>query len=261
AFSKTAKVVLGKELDGIRNSINLERSSRLVGLEKYGNWLKEHARELKISKSILTNQKILVPDYANCYVYPKNRLITASESILVGQSLSIDKKELQNFSLKNAPAIVNNVAFFCSDENYGVLKNNIDSEINISSQNFYRTVITVESKYGAFNFYPLQAEYVFGCNAIRKSFFCIRCYLSANLTRCFEVDSSRNCSDCYFCHNCENLRDSMFCFNVKNLTNAIGNVELPKEEYLKIKKLVLDEIVRSLEKNGRYPINIFNLSK
>ncbi|MBI5228391.1 hypothetical protein HY988_07400, partial [Candidatus Micrarchaeota archaeon] len=46
AFSKTAKVVLGKELDGIRNSINLERSSRLVGLEKYGNWLKEHAREL-----------------------------------------------------------------------------------------------------------------------------------------------------------------------------------------------------------------------
>ncbi len=245
AFSKTAKVVLGKEL---------------VGLDNYGSWLKEHIRDIKIRNSVLSRQKMFIPDYSSCYLYPENRLINEQEIIAAGQILKITLDDLKDFSLKNAPKIFNNIAFFCSSENHGKISNNIESEINISCQNFYKSILNTQSKYGAFNFYGLQSEYLFGTHSLRKSMFCIRCYLSANLTRCFEVDSSRNCSDCYFCHNCENLRDSMFCFNVKNLSYAIGNVELPKEEYLKIKKIVLDSIAKSLEQNSTYPINIFNLS-
>lgn len=51
----------------------------------------------------------------------------------------------------------------------------------------------------------------------------------------------------------------MFCFNAKNLTYAIGNVELPKEDYLKIKKRVLDEIITALERDAKCGLDVFNL--
>ena len=89
--------------------------------------------------------------------------------------------------------------------------------------------------------------------------FCIKCYNSAKLSRCFEVDSSRDCSDCYFCHNCENVHDSMFCFNIKNKRYAIGNVEMPREDYIKIKGKVLAEICGELARDGEVRLSIYSL--
>lgn len=51
----------------------------------------------------------------------------------------------------------------------------------------------------------------------------------------------------------------MFCFNVKAKRYAIGNVEYPKEEYLRVKKLVLDEIAAKLEKGKKLEWSIFNV--
>ena len=244
AFKKTTKIVFGKEL---------------AGLDRYGQWLKHHTRDLKICKSVLSDTRIIVPDYSNLYHYPENRLVTEEEILLVGKNLTIDKEKLAGFSLKTVGEVVNDVAFFCGAENCGVLKNNIDSEINISCQNFYKSILNVQCRFGAFNFHGLESEYLFGTYTLRRSSFCIRCYLSENLTRCFEVDSSRSCADAYFCHNCENVREGMFCFNAKNLNYAIGNVELPKEDYLRVKRKVLDEIVNALERDGTYGLNVFNL--
>ncbi|MFA6530233.1 MAG: hypothetical protein WCT31_00750 [Candidatus Micrarchaeia archaeon] len=244
AFRKTTRIIFGKELSD---------------LDKYGFWLKKHTRDIKFCKSVLSGERIIVPEYSNCYHYPENRLVTMPESVLVGKNLKIDKEKIDEFDLKSVGKIVNDVAFFNCAENFGVLKNNIESEINISCQNFYKSVLNVDSRLGAFNFHGLYSEYLFGTYSLRKSAFCIRCYLSENLARCFEVDSSRSCSDCYFCHNCENVREGMFCFNVKNLNYAIGNVELPKEEYMAIKRKVLDSIANSLENEGDYRLDVFNL--
>lgn len=246
AFKTTTKIIFGKEI---------------FGLDRYGPWLKEHIRNQKICSSVLSGEKMIVPDYANCYNYPENRLVTQQEILAIGESLAIVKEKIDDFSFKNAGESVNPIAFFNSTENSGVLRNNIESEINIASQNFYKSTLNLQSKYGAYNFYVLESEHVFGCHSLRKSTFSIRCYLSANLTRCFEVDSSRSCSDCYFCHNCENVRESMFCFNAKNLTCAIGNVELPKEKYLEIKKIILEEISKTLERNGKLERSIFDLNR
>ena len=73
------------------------------------------------------------------------------------------------------------------------------------------------------------------------------------------MDSCRGCSDCLFCHNCENVHESMFCFNAKNLKNAIGNVQLAPEEYMRIKKLVLGEIARKLESDKNLGLDIYNV--
>ena len=89
--------------------------------------------------------------------------------------------------------------------------------------------------------------------------FCVNCYHSNNLQRCLECDSCSNCSDCYFCHNCENLRDCLFCFNTKNKRYAIGNVEVGKEEFVRIKQLILEQIWNELEKTGSLKYEIFGL--
>ena len=73
------------------------------------------------------------------------------------------------------------------------------------------------------------------------------------------MSNSNSCTDCYFCHNCENVHESMFCFNAKNLCHAIGNRELPKEEYLRIKKLMLAEMAGKLLKNKSLEHGIYNI--
>jgi hypothetical protein len=73
------------------------------------------------------------------------------------------------------------------------------------------------------------------------------------------VLDSKSSADCYFCHNVENVRDSMFCFNARNLQYAIGNVEVGKEDYARIKKKVLDEVARKLETEKRFDLNIYNV--
>ena len=73
------------------------------------------------------------------------------------------------------------------------------------------------------------------------------------------MDSCRDCSDSYFCHNIENCDNCMFCFNIKSKRYAIGNVEYPKEEYLKIKKLVLAELVSKIEKDKKLEMDIYNI--
>ena len=51
----------------------------------------------------------------------------------------------------------------------------------------------------------------------------------------------------------------MFCFNAKSLRYAIANKEYPKEEYLRIKKLILDELNSRLEKSKKLEMSIFNI--
>lgn len=51
----------------------------------------------------------------------------------------------------------------------------------------------------------------------------------------------------------------MFCFNAKSLRYAIGNVEVGKEEYLKVKARILASIFERLEKEKRLAHSIFNI--
>ena len=74
-----------------------------------------------------------------------------------------------------------------------------------------------------------------------------------------EMDSCKNCADSYFCHNCENLSDCMFCFNAKNLKYAVGNAEVGKENYMKIKSIVRGEILERLEKGKTLPFDVYSI--
>jgi len=53
----------------------------------------------------------------------------------------------------------------------------------------------------------------------------------------------------------------MFCFNVKNLKYAIGNAEVGKEAFERVKKMLLSEITSSLEKTGDCKRSIYNIAR
>jgi len=46
---------------------------------------------------------------------------------------------------------------------------------------------------------------------------------------------------------------------VKNLKYAIGNVEVGKEEYARVKKMVLDEIAKKVTKDKKLDLSIYNI--
>jgi len=105
----------------------------------------------------------------------------------------------------------------------------------------------------------LNSKYTFGCYRILDSEFCIKCYNSLYLSRCYEVDVSTKCSDSLFCHNCEGLTDAMFCFNVKGKRHAIGNAELAPSKYATIKGSLIEQIAGELERKKDFRLDVFNI--
>ncbi len=245
AFSATTKLVFEKPYGNI---------------DKFGKWLGQYAGRLEKSSSSASDRPLLA-FYKCTDICPTHRLVTQAEAFALGEKLRMSEKEVESLALSNVPEAISRIAFFSSQWDSGKLRNIIESVWNFDSSNCYRAMVDINSKYCAYCYWPRDSEYMFGGNEVRDSTFCINCYHSAKLQRCFEVDSSRGCSDCFFCHNCENVHDSMFCFNVKNLKNAIANVELPRERYLEIKKRVLAELNGELSRTNSIALSIFNLAE
>jgi hypothetical protein len=122
------------------------------------------------------------------------------------------------------------------------------------------SVLIIRGQHMAYCSFMLDGEYCFGCTDFTNHpTSLIRCFYGNSTKRSFECAYPVSSSDCLFCHNVENCTECMFCFNVKAKRYAIGNVEYPKEEYLKIKKLLLAEISARLEKDKKLDLDIYNL--
>ncbi|MFA6489232.1 MAG: hypothetical protein WCT52_00970 [Candidatus Micrarchaeia archaeon] len=245
AFSETSAIILGKPRSAIQS---------------YAGWLSKEGAVFEGGKSCVSGSPLQLSDYAHFLKFPRDRLLTQQEADASGEKMHISEEEAGKLSLSTIPSAITKIAFFCPIWEVGTNKNNIDCPTSIDSANCLRCVINVKSKSCAYNFWPRNSETIFGSYSCGiSSSFCMKCYFSKNLARCFEVDAGRNCSDCYYCHNVENCHDCILCFNVKNLRYAIGNRELPKEEYLKVKARVLAEINSQLDSSRAVRQRVFSL--
>jgi hypothetical protein len=141
----------------------------------------------------------------------------------------------------------------------GTNENVHESNFYLNAQNCYRLACCFHTKMCAYNIWSSYNEYTFGCYRNMNSTFSLKCYFSTYLTRCVEMDSCRNCSDSMFCHNSEGLRDSLFCFNVKSLRYAVLNQEVGKENYEKMKKLLMNKLISDLDGQGSTELGIYHL--
>jgi len=97
------------------------------------------------------------------------------------------------------------------------------------------------------------SENIFGCYGFGPVLFAIKSYGITESSRLFMTSKADFCSDIYYSHGLSGCMECLFSFNLKNMRNAIGNVILPKEKYIELKKKLLAEIADELEKKKGLP--------
>jgi hypothetical protein len=233
AFAKTTHLLFGKAYSPA---------------EKYAAWLsRDMIVGITSGKSSVSGKPVFMGDFKPCGLYPENRLVTFDESMKIGGMAKAGESEAADLSLATLPALLGKVGYMTPEFRMGVGENIIECPVYEDASNCMRCYDATFSKYCAYCFWARDSEHLFGTSMAFSSSFCMKCYNSVRITRCFEVDSSSDCSGCYFCHNCENVHDSMFCFNVKNKRYAIGNVEVGPERLAAAKKMLLEWICRQLD--------------
>jgi len=245
AFSSTCRIVLGKEHKGIR---------------RFGNWLLKRAITVKKVKGANGTATFKVGTLPTIRDMPADRLVTNAEGEAASRLHPICIKQGEDLTLREALSRVAKVARFSVEFIDGVHDRCVDTPNLYGGSVIYKLLDTTDSKLSAYSSAVIKSEHIFG-GAFRllQSQFCINIFDSTNLKGCFEVDCSYSSRDSFFCHNCENVNDAMFCFNAKALSHAFCNQQVGKEEYARLKKILLDYVNAELEEKGELDASIFNI--
>ena len=125
---------------------------------------------------------------------------------------------------------------------------------NCTDSNYvYLSHYVVSSKYVAYSdFVRVNSEFIFGAGPLMHGSHLIRIMGSEGLSRGFECAASCFCSDMYLAFNCMGCTECMFSFNLRSRKYCIGNLELPRERYLEIKKKLVPEIREYLIRHKRF---------
>lgn len=243
AFSFTSELLLGKPLKDVVS---------------YGDWLKENVGWVTTVKSARSGMDVYVP-YLKHFMEAGDNLLTLDESLEHGKN-HISEAQARGLSLSDASQTLESVKATTSEVVYGSPSIDVkECACYADAMHVFQCSLAYFQKDAAYCHWARNTENAFGCAQVLQSACCMKCYDSVNLTRCFELDGCINCSDSYFCHNCEGLQNCMFCFNAKSLRYAIGNVEVGKEGYSKVRKIVMDSIAKRLEKEKRLGTSIYNV--
>ena len=243
AFSSTTKIVLGKERQGSH---------------RYADWLLKNTISKKKVKGAFGSPTYKV-DLPLLGKIPGSRLAPIDEA-LTSSAQHIQIADGESLSLDETARRASKIAVFTFELRDGMAQNTVDTAAASDATNTYLLWWTRAASYAAYSTLVTESKYIFGGYArVLNSEFCINCYNVTNVKNCFETDSSYQCRNCYFCHNCENVEEGILCFNAKGLRYAVLNTQVPKEEYLRIKKILLDYVNKELDAKGKLDFDIFSI--
>jgi len=246
-FTKTAKLVLGTELCGLR---------------EYEGWLGRHVPLPRKGSSAKSGKEVWV---APSHIYMGrefNLLNVIGLDEMEQANISPNRPEdLEGASIRDIIGkLVEPVRYHCGNFRYQAHENVWECSGAGGGRNLYRNDdVYLKVKNVAYCNYAIYSENAFGCHGIDNCSFVINAYNCSKVSRSFEVDGCSGCSGLLFCHNCENVQDSMFCFNVKNLRYAIGNVVVEPERYKQMRELILKQIGQELMENRNLHHDIFSI--
>ncbi len=232
---------------------------KLTGHSDYEDWLSKNVSQMTEVKSAISSKPVYLPPF-DFYAAIKSRVVEINEAYSIVGKNTLAESDLDTLSLSNAANLLRKISITTPDTQYGSNSNLTGCSIYYNAHSCLKTSAMNMTKSSLYSFWPRQSDYTLGCYYLFASQFCIKCYNSENLTRCFEMSDCSSCSDSMFCHNSENLTNCMFCFNVKSKQYAICNVEVGREKYMDVKAKVIDALMAELEKSKRLSLSIFNLS-
>ena len=244
AFSETTKIVLGAEQRKI---------------EDFAPYLMRHALPVwkvkgKFGSKTYRLDMPLVKDLPNCCLCTLQEALNNNRPYIAKSDAELPIRALAKKVSQKAAITLEMLEGSCRDI--------VDVSQAIDSTDIYcMWDCTTSTRSGCYTA-VIQSQYIFG-GYLRAldSEFCINLYDSTKVKRCFEVDSCSQSNSCYFCHNVEGCENCIFCCNVKGLHYAVFNKELPKEEYLRIKRMLLDYVNLELSKKKRLERSVFSLDK
>ncbi len=245
AFNQTSKLVLEKELHKLSN---------------YKKWLSNapmRVKKVKGAKGTVTFKTgfPISKDMAASRLLPLDKALASSAN-------HIQIKENEQLTLQEIVKRVAKTAYFTHEYLYGRSDGTVDTPCIFDAVNTFGIWDGTNAKLSAYGTWVIESEYMFGGHYwLLQSKFCINIHDSTNLTMCLETDSSYSSKSCYFCHNVENCENCLFCFNVKGLRYAVCNQEVGKEQYSRVKKILLDYIHKQLEKSKTVDFDIFTIAK
>ena len=233
SWASTCRILFGTELGPLLD---------------YHGWLAELVDPVTIRRSSLTGREVIysTPDYSK-----KAKCVGLDE-------IDLNKKfpPLGINQLKDIDSIVQAIqdrVYYAGNIVLGNSKHVLSSSNITDCFYILHTTLSSNSKNMAFCTQCMQDDGGFGGNAFSESSYCLKCHEGTRLKRDFELWMSQDSSDCYYSQGLKNCSNCLFSFNLQNKRNAVGNLELPLDQYNKIKTKLMAELVEEARRNKRLP--------
>jgi hypothetical protein len=224
-------------------------------LSEYEEWLSRHLLKAPELTSPFGSKVYRSDAVDEFWRFPEKRIVSQEESIEMAK-LHMDEKQVASLEgIMEGLSLIGHFIGTVSQQATNIL----DCPFGFHAVNAYKVNDAEFSENCAIGGTLLYSKYVFGSNRLVGSEFCIDCYNSSVLNRCFEVDASTKCADSHFCHNCEGITESMFCFNLKGKRHAIGNCQLPPEQCRKTKDALVEQMADEIIRNKGLKLDIYNV--
>ncbi len=232
-FRTTCRIVLGKEIGS---------------LDEWGDWLSEYSKKPLTRNSNLSGKQV----YITSSNFPENnRFINFDE-------IDFNKKfePLNINEVKDIDSIVHALGERLLYTGGVVLGNSkqVEQSTNINDSHFIYTSNSVwKCKYLSHSSYSSNCSYLFGTHDTADSEYLLRGICIGGPKgdkRCFESTMISDCSDIYYSFSMQGCSECMFSFFQKGKRYLIGNMHVPKEKYLSIKRNLLEQVTDELLSKG-----------
>ncbi|VVC04169.1 Uncharacterised protein [Candidatus Bilamarchaeum dharawalense] len=238
-----------KELDKEwKTTSRLVLGGEVGELEDFREWLIELNNPRFVKKSSVSGKETV---FSSSEYQEGSKFLTMDE---ISSNQRLDPLDIND--IKDIDSILNAVrerVSYCGNVILGNSKF-IEKSSNITNSFYvYDSVKISDCKNIACSQYLRLCENIFGTNEGGESEYCIRCCILFKNSRSFELWKSTNCSDCYYSFGLDGCKDCIFSFNLQGKNHVIGNLALPKDKYLDIKKKLLGEMREQLIKNKKLP--------
>ena len=192
-----------------------------------------------------TNKKVFAsPEYG----YKK--FISMSEDVKRIEESRVEKG-IEFDSWDQAIREAKKVAYFSAERQINSEFVNSSDDVYSSSYIFNSTHIFSCQKLISCN-NCFESDYLAASKGSRGCNFGVRLIDCVNTNTSFECSWLANCSRVYFSHSCEDLTDCMFCFHLKSKQFCIANMQYSKEEYEKIRELLLKEYIKKISSTNSF---------
>lgn len=244
SWKATCKIILGDEIGE---------------LEDYEEWLLRYVDPLGYKKSALSGKEVIVSSEKVC---KGGKYLSLDEVDQYLKKIGKEKFDINDIKdIDSAVQTLQEKAYYIGNVVLG--NSHYVETVNrcINASYIYKTQDVYDCKFVAYSSVLRFAEYIFGGNAIGEfSSYNIKTFETYKNIRCMETVRNYDVSDCYFTGSLENCSNCMFSFGHVAKHYLIGNNELPKDEYAKLKNKLLEEMRETLKANKTLPslIDIVN---